>query len=96
MAVLVNLVELLCTAGLPAIYTQILSLQGLNTLQYYLYLLLYNIAYMFDDAIMVGIVVFTMSKQKLEEQQGRWLKLLSGSLIFILGMMLIFTPSLLL
>ena len=94
-AVLVNLVELLCTAGLPAIYTQILSLQGLNTFQYYLYLLLYNFAYMFDDAIMVGIVVFTMNKQRLEEQQGRWLKLLSGSLIFILGTLLILKPSLL-
>jgi len=95
MAVLVNLVELLCTAGLPAIYTQILTLQQLSTSQYYLYLLLYNIAYMFDDVLMVGLVVFTMSKQRLEEEQGRWLKLLSGSIIFILGALLIFRPSLL-
>lgn len=95
MAVLVNLVELLCTAGLPAIYTQILTLQQLSTSQYYLYLLLYNIAYMFDDALMVGLVVFTMSKQRLDEKQGRWLKLLSGSIIFILGALLIFKPSLL-
>ena len=95
MAILVNLVELLCTAGLPAIYTQVLTLQQLNTSQYYLYLLLYNIAYMFDDALMVGIVVFTMSKQRLEEEQGRWLKLLSGSIIFILGVLLILRPSLL-
>jgi glutaredoxin len=95
MAILVNLIELLCTAGLPAIYTQVLTLQQLNTSQYYLYLLLYNIAYMFDDALMVGIVVFTMSKQRLEEEQGRWLKLLSGSIIFILGVLLILRPSLL-
>ena len=95
MAILVNLIELLCTAGLPAIYTQILTLQQLNTSQYYLYLLLYNIAYMFDDAFMVGLVVFTMSKQRLEEEQGRWLKLLSGSIIFILGALLILRPSLL-
>ncbi len=95
MAVLVNLVELLCTAGLPAIYTQILTLQQLSTSQYYLYLLLYNIAYMFDDVLMVGLVVFTMSKQRLEEEQGRWLKLLSGSIIFILGALLILKPSLL-
>ena len=95
MAILVNLIELLCTAGLPAIYTQILTLQQLNTSQYYLYLLLYNIAYMFDDALMVGLIVFTMSKQRLEEAQGRWLKLLSGSIIFILGALLILKPSLL-
>jgi len=95
MAILVNLIELLCTAGLPAIYTQVLTLQQLNTSQYYLYLLLYNIAYMFDDALMIGIVVFTMSKQRLEEEQGRWLKLLSGSIIFILGGLLLFAPNLL-
>jgi hypothetical protein len=95
MAILVNLVELLCTAGLPAIYTQILTLQQLSTSQYYLYLILYNIAYMFDDALMVGLVVFTMSKQRLEEEEGRWLKLLSGSIIFILGALLLLKPSLL-
>ena len=95
MAILVNLIELLCTAGLPAVYTQVLTLQQLDRSQYYLYLLLYNIAYMFDDALMVGIVVFTMSKQRLEEEQGRWLKLLSGSVIFILGALLILRPSLL-
>ena len=95
MAILVNLIELLCTAGLPALYTQILTLQQLNTLQYYLYLLLYNIAYMFDDALMVGVVIFTMNKQRLGEQQGRWLKLLSGSIIFILGILLMSKPSLL-
>lgn len=95
MAILVNLIELLCTAGLPAIYTQVLTLQQLNRSQYYLYLLLYNIAYMFDDALMVGLVVFTMSKRRLEEEQGRWLKLLSGSVIFILGALLILRPSLL-
>lgn len=93
MAVLVNLIELLCTAGLPALYTQILTLQQLDTFQYYLYLLLYNVAYMFDDALMVGLVIFTMNKQRLGEQQGRWLKLLSGSIIFILGALLILKPS---
>jgi glutaredoxin len=95
MAVLVNLIELLCTAGLPALYTQILTLQQLSTFKYYAYLLLYNVAYMFDDALMVGLVVFSMSKQRLGEQQGRWLKLLSGGIIFILGALLIFKPSLL-
>ena len=93
MAILVNLIELLCTAGLPAVYTHILTLQQLNTFQYYFYLILYNIAYIFDDAVMVGIVVFTLNKQKLDEHQGRWLKLFSGAIIFSLGVLLIFYPS---
>ncbi|OGT83467.1 MAG: hypothetical protein A3G96_00425, partial [Gammaproteobacteria bacterium RIFCSPLOWO2_12_FULL_52_10] len=56
-AVLVNLVELLCTAGLPAVYTQILTARNLSAWGYYGYLLLYNLAYIFDDALMVTIAV---------------------------------------
>ncbi len=95
LAILVNLIELACTAGLPAVYTQILSAQGLNTVQYFGYLLLYNLAYMFDDALMLTIAVITLSSQELQERQGRMLKLLSRSLIFSLGCLLIFFPELL-
>lgn len=67
LAVLVNAVELLCSAGLPAMYTQILSLRELPWWQNYLFLLLYIFAYMFDDLIMVGIVVVTLTKTKLQK-----------------------------
>jgi glutaredoxin len=46
LAVVVNLVELLCTAGLPALYTQILASRQLSTGAYYGYLALYDAAYM--------------------------------------------------
>ena len=59
----------------------------------YGYLLLYNIAYIFDDALMVSIVVYTLSKKKLQESQGRWLKLVSGLIIIILGVMLLLKPD---
>jgi glutaredoxin len=95
LAVLVNLVELLCTAGLPALYTQILANRGLQWFEYYAYLLLYNIAYMFDDGIMVGIAVYTLGSSKLQESSGRWLKLLSGAVIFLLGLLMLFSPQLL-
>jgi len=94
-AVMVNMVELLCTAGLPALYTQVLTLYPMPTVQYYLYLVLYNLAYIFDDALMVGIAVFTMNKFKLQEKQGRWLKLLSGVVILMLGILLIIAPGML-
>lgn len=94
-AVLVNLVELLCTAGLPAVYTQILSSRELSVTGYYGYLLLYNLAYIFDDALMVGIVVFTLSSRKMQEVEGRWLKLVSGIVIAALGALLIAAPEVL-
>ncbi|MEE4144285.1 MAG: hypothetical protein V2I26_05750 [Halieaceae bacterium] len=92
LAFMVNVVELLCTAGLPALYTQILSQYGLSPLQYYGYLALYNLAYIFDDAVMVTIAVVTLRKHKLQQGEGRWLKLVSGLVIFILGALLLFAP----
>lgn len=93
LAVLVNLIELLCTAGLPAMYTQILTLQGYPAWKNYAYLALYIVAYMLDDALMVGIVVLTLSKSKLQETQGRWLKLVSGLVVLALGLVLLLRPQ---
>ena len=44
---------------------------------------------------MVGIVVFTLSKTKLQESAGRLLKLLSGSVLVLLGIGLLLFPELL-
>lgn len=93
LAVLVNTVELLCTAGLPAIYTQILTLQQLPWWAYYGYLGLYNVAYMLDDSLMLTIAVATLGHRKLQEREGRWLKLLSGLVMLGLGIMLLFKPA---
>jgi uncharacterized membrane protein HdeD (DUF308 family) len=62
-------------------------------MEYYAYLLLYNLAYIFDDALMVSVVVITLHKYKLSEQQGRWLKLISGGFIIALGFMLLLMPE---
>jgi glutaredoxin len=93
LAVLVNMVELLCTAGLPALYTQILTAQQLPLWANYAYLALYNLAYMFDDGLMVAVVVITLGQRKMQEQQGRWLKLVSGSAILALGLIILIQPQ---
>lgn len=92
-ALLVNLVELLCTAGLPALDTQILSYYPLSDAGYYRYLARYNLAYVFDDALMVTLTVVTLGQRRLQEREGRWLKLLSGAVIVALGLLLLFAPE---
>ena len=93
LAVLVNLVELLCTAGLPAIYTSILARQQLSTWGRMAYLGLYNLAYVADDALMVTLAVVTLSRRRLAETAGRWLKLLSAAVMLALGVLLILRPE---
>jgi uncharacterized membrane protein HdeD (DUF308 family) len=87
------LVELLCTAGLPAVYTAVLTAQHLSAFEYYAYLALYICAYMLDDAILVTIAVATLSRRKLQEKGGRWLKLFSGGVIIVLGVLLLVSPE---
>lgn len=93
LAGLVNTIELLCTAGFPAIYTQILTMQQLPTWTYYGYLGLYNLAYILDDSLMVTIAVVTLSRLKLQEGAGRWLKLTSGLVMACLGVTLLLAPE---
>lgn len=93
LAGLVNMIELLCTAGFPALYTQMLSLHQLPMWKYYSYLGLYNMAYIFDDSLMVTIAVFTLSRRKLQERAGQWLKLASGTVMAALGLLLLLKPD---
>jgi hypothetical protein len=93
LAFAVNTLELFCTAGLPALYTGILSSREMSLPAYYGYLLLYNLAYLADDALMVTLVVVTLRRYKLQPRQGRILKLLSGALVTVLGLLLIFRPE---
>jgi len=89
LAVLVQIVEFLCTSGFPALFTRILTLREPDALGYYAYLLLYNLAYMFDDIIVLGIGVVTLSQRRLQEKEGRWLKLASGLVMVGLGVYLL-------
>jgi glutaredoxin len=93
LALLVNVVELLCTAGLPAVYTHVLALRELPSWQHYGYLALYNAAYVLDDGLMVAIAVATLSRIKLQEAAGRNLKLLSGVVMLSLGILLLAKPG---
>lgn len=89
----VNLVEFFCSAGLPAIFTRILSLNHINTLTRYLYLLLYTFVFMLDDLIIFSLTVITLSRIGFTNKYNYWATLFGGLLIFILGLLLIFKPE---
>jgi cytochrome c biogenesis protein CcdA len=93
LAVLVNAVELLCTAGFPAVYTRILASQNHPTWINGAYLFLYIVAYMLDDTIVLVTAVVTLSRRRLQEKEGRWLKLLSGAVILCLGLVMLIKPE---
>lgn len=93
LAVVVNFVELLCTAGLPAIYTAVLAQNPLSEAARYAYLGLYILGYIADDSLMVAAAVLALGSGKLGERGGRLLKLLSGLVMLALGAVLLLRPQ---
>jgi len=93
LAVLVNFVELLCTAGLPALYTAVLTQHEVTPAGRYAYLALYIAGYIADDALMVTLAVAALGQRKLTATTGRWLKLLSGGVMLVLGVVLALRPD---
>lgn len=95
LAVAANSYELLCTAGFPMIYTRTLTLQNLPTPTFYLYLALYNLIYVTPLLVIVAIFTVRFGAHKLTEEEGRVLKLLSGLMMMLLGIVLVIAPALL-
>lgn len=95
LAFVVNLVELICSAGLPAVYTQVLALSNLETWQYYAYLVGYIFFFMLDDLIVFFIAMITLQMTGVTTKYSRWSHLIGGILMLIIGLLLIFKPELL-
>lgn len=95
LACAVNLVELVCSAGLPAIYTQVLSLSNLPTWQYYLYLLVYVLIFMADDLFIFLTAMATLRATGLQTKYTHLSRLIGGILMVLIGLLLIFRPDLL-
>jgi cytochrome c biogenesis protein CcdA len=90
---LVNLVELICSAGFPVVYLQILSLTPMPFWQYYLYLLLYIVIFMLDDIIVFVVAMITLQLMGLTTRYRRLSNLIGGILMLVIGLLLIFKPG---
>jgi thiol-disulfide isomerase/thioredoxin len=95
LAFAVNLIELVCSAGLPAIYTNMLSLTPMPRSSYYLYLLFYILIFMLDDFIVFVVAVKTLHAIGISSKYSNYSKLIGGLIIFLLGMLMLFKPELL-
>jgi thiol-disulfide isomerase/thioredoxin len=95
MALGVTLVELPCTAGLPVLWTTLLADAGVATGAFVGLLLLYMLIYLLDELLVFGAVVVTMRVARIEERQGRVLKLVGGAVMLALALVMLFWPTLL-
>jgi hypothetical protein len=94
MALGIALVELPCTAGFPFIWTGIITGFDLSTSEYIFLFMLYLAIYFIDEFVIFLLALLKMRTIKLTEESGRFLKLVAGSMMFVLGLVLVVKPNL--
>ena len=95
LAFAVNLIELVCSAGLPAIYTKVLSMSQLPTWKYYGYLLFYILIFMLDDLIVFTGAMLTLHAFGLNTKYARYSHFFGGLIMLVIGLLMLFKPELL-
>jgi hypothetical protein len=95
LAISVNLVELVCSAGVPAVYTQILAMQDLSRLAHYGYLALYIAVFLLDDTLIFVIAMVTLRAVAATGRFSRLSHLIGGVVLLVLGAVMVFRPDLL-
>lgn len=93
LAVSVNVIELACSAGFPLLFTQILSLNDLNSLQYLIYVLIYVLFFLIDDIIIFLIALKTLKITGISNKYTKYSHLIGGILMLVVGLLLIFKPE---
>jgi glutaredoxin len=89
----VNLLELVCSAGLPAVYTKFLTMSDLSNVEYYLYLLIYTVIFMLDDLAVFVITMISMKRIALDTKYARYSHLIGGIIMLIIGLLMFFKPE---
>ncbi|MEM4368260.1 MAG: DsbA family protein [Candidatus Anstonellales archaeon] len=94
LAVSVNLIEFVCSAGFPAIFTKILADNKLSFWENQFYILVYLFMFELDDIIIFSIAIITLSAYKETGEKYAKLSHLIGSVIMLLlGIFLFFWPE---
>ncbi len=91
----VNLIEMMCSLGLPVVFTKTLTMYSLAPWKYYGYILLYIFFYMILNILVVLVAGFTMKFLRITDKYSRWFRLSAGILMLILGAIFLIKPELL-
>lgn len=91
----INMLELVCSFGFPLAFTKALTASGIPRPHYYFYIFVYVFFYMLDDFLIFLVAVWTLKITGVSEKYLKAIKLISGIVLLILGLIMLFRPELL-
>ena len=90
LAISLNIVELACSAGLPTIFIEILSLNNLSNFEYALYMTLYILMFMIDDIVIFIIAMTTLKITGISNKYTKYSHLVGGIIMIIIAILMAF------
>lgn len=93
LAISVNIVELLCSAGLPLVFSELLAINDISGMKAILYDLVYIFFFMLDDFIVFFIAIKTLDVVGISTRLNKYSHLVGGIIMLLLGILLIFAPG---
>ena len=93
LAAAVNVVELLCSLGLPVMFSEILAVNNVNLTSKILYSMIYILFFLLDDIIIFIIAMKTMEIKAISNKYSKYSHLIGGIIMVIISALMIFKPE---
>ena len=95
LAASVNIIELMCSIGIPLLFTQILAMNNLSSFSYMIYMLLYILFFLIDDILVFTISMVTLKVTGITTKYTKYSHLVGGLIMLVIGILLILKPEIL-
>ncbi len=95
LAASVNLIEMMCSIGLPLIFTQVLSMNSLSGGEYALYMFIYILFFLIDDIAIFVIAMITLKVTGISTKYNKYAHLVAGIITILIGLLMLIKPSIL-
>ena len=93
LAASVNIIELLCSLGLPVMFTQILTVNEVSKTAQIIYSLIYVFFFLIDDIVIFVIAMKTLEIKAISNKFGKYSHLIGGIIMLIIGFLMIYKPE---
>lgn len=94
LAFVINSIEFLCSIGLPAVFTGLLTQTDTSISMSLVYMSIYTFAFMLDDIIVFYLALKAIDPAVLNKYSG-YSKAIGGVIIFLIGIVVLFFPNIL-
>lgn len=93
LAISVNFIEISCSAGLPAMFTGILAMHNLSSIEYAFYIFLYILFFLIDDLIVFAIAMKSLKLTGISNKYVKYSHLIGGIIMLLIGILMIVKPE---